>query len=118
MRIQIRELAPEAETPRGTFPGKFGPDAFARQIGKEVPLKLEGAQYGMATLTAAEVAADGSSALLTLDLPDPEPSSPLWAFEEHSMSPMSFGFQARPGRLITDGEIVSWGPVLDPPWKA
>lgn len=33
-----------------------------------------------------------------------------------NMSPISFGFRPAEPHVITDGKMVSWGPVLDPPW--
>lgn len=75
MRIQFRHNAGQVETPKGTFPERFAPDAFDSQIDKEVPFKLENRKVGTATLIAAEVIDDGCAALLTYEVHRPEVSA-------------------------------------------
>lgn len=50
----------------------FGPQAFARSIGKTVPLTIEGRQVTTATLTKVEYSEDQRTATLTLEIPDSE----------------------------------------------
>ncbi len=49
---------------------RFAPDAFAEQVGKSVPLTIDGQQCTTALVVAAEVAGDGSRVLLTYEVPD------------------------------------------------
>lgn len=53
-------------------PGEqFAPDAFDSQVGRSVPLRIEGSSdTAQATVTAVEVSNDGASVTFTLDVPD------------------------------------------------
>lgn len=61
-RIQVEQPASDGST--------FAPDAFASQIGKTVRLNIEGAPASECKVVAAEVAEDGASVVLTLEVPD------------------------------------------------
>lgn len=60
MRIQVRQ-SPDEEFER------FAQGAFDSQIGRLIPYAVEGQSRGLAELIAAEVAPDGTYALLTLE---------------------------------------------------
>lgn len=62
MRIRYRDEAPANSV--------FAPDAFASQVGKEVPLHVGFEPRGTAQLISARVAADGLSAELEIDTSD------------------------------------------------
>ncbi len=62
MRQVIRIAAGEHE--------RFAAGAFDSQVGKSVPFKLGETQVADATVVAAEVAEDGTEAVLTVDIPD------------------------------------------------
>ena len=70
------ELAEEtAMSPRVTFtqpaePGtQFAPDAFGSQIGRNVPVNIEGHEIDGGKILAAQVADDGKSVDLTVEVP-------------------------------------------------
>lgn len=69
-RIEVEQPAEPGAT--------FAPDAFAGQIGKTVPLTIEGrAADGGCKVVGAQVADDGSSVSLTLEVADdalPQPT--------------------------------------------
>lgn len=70
----------QVQVTQGVLPGqRFSADAFDGSIGKQVPLMSgdPAIPTGTATLVAAVVNSDGTSALLTLDLPDGLVPSPL-----------------------------------------
>jgi hypothetical protein len=46
----------------------FGPDSLSGQIGKEIPINIEGEHDGTLKILNAEVTADGVS--ITVELPD------------------------------------------------
>lgn len=48
----------------------FAPGSFDNQIGKTVPLTIEGRQLDNCKIMAAEISEDGSAVTLTLELPD------------------------------------------------
>ena len=49
----------------------FAHDAFESQVGRTVPLRIEGSpDAAEATVVAAEVSDDGTAVTLTLDVPD------------------------------------------------
>ncbi len=48
----------------------FAPDAFDSQIGRTVPLTLDGETIDTATLTEAQVSEDGAYVEFTFDVPD------------------------------------------------
>lgn len=48
----------------------FGPEAFNCTIGSTVPLTVEGRQISHCRIVAAEVASDGRSVELTVEVPD------------------------------------------------
>lgn len=60
MRITVREHA-EQNT-------RFAPGCFSSQVGKTMPLNVEGIPAGRATLVTAKVSDDGSSVELTLEI--------------------------------------------------
>lgn len=62
MRISVRQRAGEGE--------RYAAGTFDSQIGKQVPLTVEGQVADRATLVSAVVAEDGSEASLTYDIPD------------------------------------------------
>lgn len=49
---------------------QFASDAFDSQIGKTVPLTIEGQRVDSCKVVAAEVAEDGSSVTMILEVPD------------------------------------------------
>lgn len=49
---------------------RFAHDAFDSQVGRTVPLRVEGSPNAEATVVAAEVSDDGRAVTLTLDVPD------------------------------------------------
>lgn len=57
---------------QSSAPGeRFAPDAFDGQIGKVVPMNIEGRPVeGGCTVVGASVADDGRSVQLTLEVPD------------------------------------------------
>ncbi len=58
-----------AERVNGSFPERFGPRAFQRCIGQEVPVKFQGSEVvGTGRLIRAEVVEDGRFVDLTFDL--------------------------------------------------
>jgi hypothetical protein len=64
VRVDIRELAPAG--------AEFAPEAFAAVVGTTVPMTREDADaVGLVEVVAAQVAADGRSVVLTLEVPDP-----------------------------------------------
>jgi|HubBroStandDraft_2_1064218.scaffolds.fasta_scaffold525338_2 hypothetical protein len=91
--IQFRQPAPGYEHPGVQWPGLFGPRAFDSQIGCMMPFTWEGREVTTGTLTAAEVAADGSYALLTFDVPD----DAMAGIVQPDRSPVSFGFETPAG---------------------
>jgi hypothetical protein len=61
------ERGTESETPGE----RFAHDAFDSQVGRTVPLRVEGSTDAVqATVTDAEVSDDGTMVTLTLDVPD------------------------------------------------
>jgi hypothetical protein len=50
---------------------RFAPGCFDSQIGKFVPVNVEGAPHGRGRLVAAEIADDGQSVELTVDTMPP-----------------------------------------------
>lgn len=78
-------MAQRIEVEQPAEPGaQFARDAFDGQVGKTVPMNIEGrAVEGGCTVVGAEVAEDGASVTLTLELPDgalPQPSAPPGSF--------------------------------------
>lgn len=68
--VKVVQQAPEHHT--------FAPDVFDSQIGKTVPLAVEGRQIDNCKVVAAEVAEDGASVTLTVEVPDgPFPAPPV-----------------------------------------
>jgi hypothetical protein len=65
-RLTFRQLAEDHTV--------FAPDAFAGVIGQRVPLTMAGERIGTALLLAAEVAEDGRSVSLTVQVSTPEKS--------------------------------------------
>lgn len=62
-RLSISEPAAPGE--------QFAHNAFDSQVGRTVPLRIEGApDAAEATVVAAEVSDDGTAVTLTLDVPD------------------------------------------------
>jgi hypothetical protein len=63
MRVEFRHNAGEHE--------RFAPEAFARQIGKEIPIKLNDERIATARIMGAEVIDDGRAVLLSCEVDDP-----------------------------------------------
>lgn len=71
--VKVVQNAPEHHT--------FAPGAFDFQIGWTFPLTVEGRQIDNCKVVAAEVAEDGTSVTLTVEVPDgpfPAPSVSLY----------------------------------------
>lgn len=60
----------------------FAPGAFDSQIGETFPLTVEGRQIDNCKVVAAEVAEDGASVTLTLEVPDGLFPAPLVSLYE------------------------------------
>lgn len=71
--VEVVQEAPEHHT--------FAPDVFSSQIGKVVPLKVEGRQIDNCKVVAAVVSEDGSSVNLTLEVPDGLFPAPPMSFD-------------------------------------
>lgn len=79
MKTKFTQPAPDGST--------FTPDAFDSQIGKEIPVNIEGQQQRRGRVVAAEVSPDGQSVELTLDIDVPgsflsEPSVGSFGFSD------------------------------------
>lgn len=65
---------------------RFAHDAFDSQVGRTVPLHIEGSpDAAEATVVAAEVSDDGTAVKLTLDVPDgliPQPTLGSFSLSE------------------------------------
>jgi hypothetical protein len=59
--VTIAQQAPDHST--------FAPDCFDSQIGKTIPLKIEGRQIDDCKILGAETSEDGTEVFLTLELP-------------------------------------------------
>ena len=69
-------------------PGQvFAPDVFDSQVGKTVPMNIEGRPVeGGCKIVGADVSGDGSSVQLTLEVPD-------GALQQDSFDSGDFGFE-------------------------
>jgi len=71
MRYTFTHRPGPVEIPgKGWFPQKLATGAFASQIGKVIPLTMNGRQFGHGCLTEAVVADDGDSVQLTYEVTD------------------------------------------------
>lgn len=61
-RVSINQAAPSNT--------RFAADVFDSQVGRTVPLRIEGSNDAEAVVVAAEVSEDGTSVTFTLDVPD------------------------------------------------
>lgn len=68
-RYTAWEPAPTDYVPgKGEVRSRFAPGSWDRQVGKVVPLKVEGTEVAQVRLVAAEVAEDGSGVSLTYEV--------------------------------------------------
>lgn len=67
-RVDINQSAPSNV--------RFAPDVFDSQVGRTVPLRIEGSADAEAVVVDAKVAEDGTSVTLTLEVPDGTLPSP------------------------------------------
>jgi hypothetical protein len=93
MRVELRQNAGEHE--------RFASDAFASQISKDVPIKLNDERIGTARVLGARVIDDGRTVLLSyeVDHPDVLASIQNGAFERNGWFNLvgpGLSFQARP----------------------
>lgn len=64
IRITVRKFLPEGQV--------FAKDAWGMQIGRIVPVQIEPGHMGLGKILAADIAADGNSVDLTLEIRIPE----------------------------------------------
>jgi hypothetical protein len=75
---------------------RFAPDAFDVSVGKEVRLSVQGRPSGTCRLVAAEVASDGSSVMLTYDVPNHYGEFIARLPNDRAVTPFSLGFTFPP----------------------
>jgi hypothetical protein len=64
-------MTPRLNTSQHAAPGeRFAHNAFDSQVGRVVPLRIEGSEDAEATVVAAAVSDDGTAVTFTLDVPD------------------------------------------------